>query len=143
MTTGMVTENQLQSEGWALRAGKGFSQLVGPLWARREGDGWAYGVLTGDMHANPAGIVHGGLIATLLDHALSSIAWEAASRAPCVTVQLDTHYLAAARPGKFLAVRGRVMRQTASLLFMHGELYADDELIASAQALLKRLRSSE
>ncbi|OZI16375.1 phenylacetic acid degradation protein [Bordetella genomosp. 7] len=138
---GADTEAWLQSEGWAPRTGKGFSQLVGPLWTRREADGWAYGLLASDAHANPAGLVHGGLIATLLDHALSTIAWDAMARQPCVTVQLDTHYLAAARPGQFLAVRGRVMRKTSSLVFMQGELQADGEIIASAQAMLKRTGS--
>lgn len=94
-----LTHDMLREAGWGERRGMGFSALVGPLWSRREGDGWAYGLLTGEQHANQAGLVHGGLLATLMDQALSAVAWEALQRQPCVTVQLDTHYLALPVPG--------------------------------------------
>jgi len=69
-------------DGWTPRALPGFAGLVGPLWTRREGDGWAYAILVEDRHANPAGLAHGGLVSTLADHALSVIAWEANARRP-------------------------------------------------------------
>jgi len=130
----------LRAAGWAEREGMGFSAHVGPIWSRQEGDAWAYGLLTGPQHANRAGLVHGGLIATLMDQGLSAIAWEAVQRQPCVTVQLDTHYLSAARPGQFLEARGRVTRVTASLVFVQGEITADGQAVSSGVAILKRIR---
>lgn len=111
--------------------------LAGPLWAAREGDGWAYGVVSTDEHLNPAGVVHGGLLATLMDHALSTLAWEAAGGAPCVTVQLDTHFLASVPPGVLIEARGRVLRRTSSLLFMHGALSVAGSDVLAAQAVMK------
>lgn len=124
--------------GWKQVRGSGrFMALVGPLWARREGDGWAYGMISTDDHLNPAGVVHGGLLATLIDHALSVIAWQAAGRAPCVTVQLDTHFLGSVSPGVLIEARGRVVRRTKHLLFMQGVLSVAGEDVLAAQALMK------
>jgi uncharacterized protein (TIGR00369 family) len=124
-------------EGWKPRTLPGFFDLVGPLWTKKEGDSWAYGIVAEDKHVNPAGIVHGGMLATLLDHALSAIAWEANERKPCITIALDVHFLAPARPGQFVAARGRIVRQASSLVFMQGSLTVDGDEIATACAILK------
>lgn len=127
----------LVAAGWKPRELPGFIQTAGPLWTRRDGETWAYGIQTGPGHANPAGLVHGGLLATLLDHAISSVAWQAIGRRPCVTVQLDTHFLAAATPGQFVEARARVLRATRSLVFMQGSLAAGELEVATACAVLK------
>ena len=124
-------------EGWKPRTLPGFFDLVGPLWTRKEDVSWAYGIVAEDKHVNPAGIVHGGMLATLLDHALSAIAWEANDRKPCITIALDVHFLAPARPGQFVAARGRIVRQASSLVFMQGNLTVDGDEIATACAILK------
>ena len=77
------------------------------------------------------------MLSTLLDHALSIIAWEANERKPCITVALDVQFLAAARPGDFVVARGRIVRQTASLVFAQGSLTVDAQQIATASAILK------
>ncbi|EHK63005.1 PaaI family thioesterase [Achromobacter arsenitoxydans] len=125
--------------GWRKKVLPGFAGLIGPLWVRKEADGWAYGLQATADHLNPAGVVHGGLLTALLDHGLSAIAWEALGRRACVTVQLDTHFLATAREGQFLEVRGRVVRATASLVFMQGELSVAGEVVATGVAVLKAL----
>jgi uncharacterized protein (TIGR00369 family) len=107
-------------EGWKPRTLPGFFGLVGPLWTKREGE--AYAFLAEEKHTNPAGIVHGGMLTTLLDHILSVIAWEANERKPCITVALDVHFLAAARPGELVAARGCIVAQTSSLVFTRGTL---------------------
>ena len=119
-----------------LRAG-GFMDHIGPLCAQRGAEGWRYALTTGPEHANTVGLVHGGVIAALLDHALSLVAWEAAGRVPLVTVQLDTRYLQAARPGARLEATARVRHATRSLMFMDAELCADGREIATAFAVMK------
>jgi uncharacterized protein (TIGR00369 family) len=131
------TTATLGADGWRPRSLAGFAGLVGPLWARKEGDRWAYGLLVTGDHLNPAGVVHGGLMTTLIDHALSSIAWEALGRRACVTVQLDTHFLSAACEGQFLEARGRVVRTTSSLVFMQGQIAVAGLEVVTACAVLK------
>ena len=130
------------ADGWKPRSRTGFFGLVGPLWTRREGDGWAYAFLAEDRHTNPAGVVHGGMLTTLLDHALSAIAWEANERKPCVTIQLDVQFLAAVHPGQFAVARGRVVRKTGSLVFMQGGLEVDGIEVAAASMILKVIGGS-
>lgn len=139
MTSNNKTEVDLQQAGWKRRTLPGFIQSAGPLWTRQEDDGWRYGLLTTSSHANPAGVVHGGVLATLIDHALSAIAWEAMGRRACVTVQLNTQFLAPVVPGAFLVATGQVTRATRSLVFMQGEVSVGDDLVLTGSAVLKVL----
>ncbi|MDM0035639.1 PaaI family thioesterase [Variovorax sp. J22P271] len=115
----------LQAAGWKQRALAGFADRFGPLWTRKENDGWAYGVLATDAHLNPAGFVHGGALCALFDHVVSAVAWEAAGRRACVTVQLNTQFLAAGRAGQFLEARGQVARATKTLVFVDGTIASE------------------
>lgn len=144
-----VTAESLAAEGWHRKTLPGFAGLIGPLWVRKEGvfnegvrdeaQAWAYGLLATADHLNPAGLVHGGLLTALLDHGLSAMAWQALDRRACVTVQLDTHFLAPARAGQFLEVRGQLLRATSSLVFMRGELSVAGNIVATGAAVLKVL----
>ena len=131
------TAESLAADGWHQKTLPGFAGLIGPLWMRKEAQAWAFGLLATADHLNPAGVVHGGLLTAMLDHGLSAIAWQALDRRPCVTVQLDTHFLTAARAGQFLEVRGHVMRTTTSLVFMRGELSVAGNVVATGAAVLK------
>lgn len=127
--------------GWRQRTLDGFIQLVGPLWCRCDEGEWKYGLLTEAKHANSARVIHGGLLATLMDHALSAIAWEAAGRLPCVTIQLDTQFISAVRLGAFIVARGRVTRQSSTLVFMQGTLLVGENEVATGSAILKIIKS--
>jgi uncharacterized protein (TIGR00369 family) len=128
----------LAAAGWRrIRTAGAFMSTAGPLWTRREGTSWVYAVWSTDAHLNPAGVVHGGLLATLTDHAISTVAWEAASRMPCVTVQLDTQFLAPVAAGVLVEARAQLVRRASSLLFMRGQLRAAGQEVLVAQALMK------
>jgi uncharacterized protein (TIGR00369 family) len=133
------TRAYLESTGWTLRSLKGFIEVAGPLWTRREDGGWAYGLLCEAQHLNPAARVHGGALVTVLDHAISSVAWEACDRAPCVTLQLDTQFLGAVREGQFAEARALVSHRTGNLVFMRGSVQVDGQPVLMAQAILKVL----
>ena len=128
------------SAGWTPRRGGGsFFALIGPLWARREDDGWAYAIVADERHLNPQGIVHGGMLTALADHALSAIAWEDAGRRACVTIALDTQFMGAVRPGQFVEARGKVARRTSSLSFVQGGLWVGGHQVLAASAVLRLL----
>lgn len=129
----------LEAAGWKSRELPGFMGLMGPLWTRREDDTWAYGLRMEAKHLNPAQRGHGGALMTLMDHAISAVAWEACGRKPCVTIQMDSQFQGAALQGQFVEVRVWVTNQTGSLLFARAEMVAGAQLITSAQALLKKL----
>ena len=128
-----------QAGGWRQRAAGGFLGLTGPLWTRRDGDGWSYAFIAEERHTNPAGIVHGGMLVTLVDHAIATVAWESVGRKPCVTVTLDTQFIAAVRPGDFVAARAEVTGRTSSMVFARGTVSVGGATVATAGAVLKLL----
>jgi acyl-coenzyme A thioesterase PaaI-like protein len=129
---------ELRRRGWKERLLGGFIDVVGPLWTcKEEGGGWAYGMLVKPEHLNLALVAHGGLLETLIDHVLSSVAWEAAGRQRCVTVQLYTHFIAAVHCGEFVEGRGQLVRRTGSLMFMQGTVAVDGQTVLNAHAVMK------
>jgi acyl-coenzyme A thioesterase PaaI-like protein len=111
-------------DGWRALPGAALPGGLGVPWAKLVGDAWRYGLLTADSHANVNGVVHGGVLMAFADQGLGLLAWEAAERAPCTTIQLNTHFLAAIKPGDFLELRGEVTRRTTGLVFLRGVVAA-------------------
>jgi uncharacterized protein (TIGR00369 family) len=114
------------SQGWKPHRNldnPGFIGLIGPLWARLEAEGqWAYAFQAGPQHVNGRGIVHGGMLMSFADHALGMIVWTAVERRACVTVGLNNQFLAPVQQGDWVEGRGRILRQTRSLVFIQGAL---------------------
>jgi len=118
---------------------EGFPHLVGPFWSKQEGEGWVYGLLAEPRHGNAHGIVHGGMLVTFLDQILGLTCWKAANRAPVVTIQLNTHFVSAAKAGEFIEARAEAVRATRSLVFVRGELAVGSRIVAIADGVWKRL----
>lgn len=76
---------------------------------------------------------------TLMDHAISTVAWEASSRTPCVTIQFDSRFFSAASVGTFISVNAKVVKATGSLVFAQAHMQQGDCLLMNAQAVLKRM----
>ena len=110
------------ADGWKALPGAAMPGGLGvPVpWAKKVDRSWVYGLLTGSEHANPNSVVHGGVLMAFADHGLSLLAWEAAERALCTTIQLNTHFLDAIKPGEFIELRGEVTRRTRGLVFVRG-----------------------
>jgi uncharacterized protein (TIGR00369 family) len=132
-----MTELDPATNGWKPHDSPGFFGVVGPLWTRKDAQGWAYALLAEERHHNRAGIVHGGMLCTLIDQALSAIAWEANERKPCITVALDVQFLAPVRAGDFIVARGEVVRQSSSLAFVRGTLTVEGTTVLSATSILR------
>ena len=112
------------ADGWRPLKAAPLPGGMGMTWARKTDGVWSYGMPTTGEHANVNGVVHGGVLMTFADHGLSLLAWEAAERAPCTTIQLNTHFLDAIRPGEFIELRGEVTRRTRGLVFLRGVILA-------------------
>lgn len=108
------------TEGWRALPGAAMPGGLGVPWARRVDGAWHYGLLTTADHDNKSGVVHGGVLMAFADHGLSFLAWEAAERGPCTTIQLNTHFLDGIVPGEFIELRGEVTRRTRGLVFVRG-----------------------
>ncbi|MGX9966740.1 PaaI family thioesterase [Roseomonas sp. F4] len=122
--------------GWTLRTPSGLPAVVDPLWVK----GDEYGFQARADHANGRGVIHGGILATFMDHSLGLMVRKAIGGGMnLATIQLDLHYLAAAMPGQFLVGSGEITRQTRSVVFVRGLLKAGDTSVVAATGVWKIL----
>lgn len=131
----------LAQEGWRLAPPNDFMEYIGPIWRREEGDVVAFALQTDERHRNIHGIVHGGVVMSLLDYALGSTASHFSDGKSSVTIQMDTKFMQAGEVGQMLFARAQPERVGASVIFMRGAL--EDETgkhIASASGVWKVIR---
>lgn len=86
---------------------------------------------------NRRGAAHGGVVASLADHALS-MAWRSAApeRTGAGTISLNVNFVAPAK-GR-LRAEGRLVRLTGSCAFCEGHIFGGDgKLVATAQAAFR------
>ncbi len=88
-------------------------------------------------HTNPSGVMHGGVIMTMMDSALGAslgaLRGEEARRNPHATVEMNASFLSGARPGDRIVVEGRVLRLGKTIAFGEAEARRDGELIAKGR----------
>jgi uncharacterized protein (TIGR00369 family) len=86
------------------------------------------------------GVVHGGLLATVLDEAMIKAAWGQGLR--CVTGEITVRYTKPARTGVAYRLRGRVTGEKKDkMVFAESEILgADGESVARATGKLFRVR---
>ena len=98
-------------------------------------------------HTNPNGVMHGGVITTLMDEALGGViatvrGMDEMWAAPHATVDMNVSFLSAARPGDDVIVEGRVLKVGRSVAFGEAEARrrGEDALIAKGRFTFTILR---
>jgi len=131
---------RLQAEGWTVMDDDGFINLIGPLWQRMNGPSPEYAILGQDKHRNRRGVVQGGVLMTLADRTCGMTARLSAGVESLATIQMDTHFIDAARIGDLMISRPHAVRTTKSLIFMTTQVSVDDRLVATAHGVFKVMR---
>jgi len=96
----------------------------------------------GEQFRQGGGIIHGGIVSTMLDTALALSAFTRLHAGQSfATVSLTTHFLRQALPGRHLA-KARLDRLGARMIFASAELFRDgDEApLATATAVMAMTR---
>ncbi|MFW2544968.1 PaaI family thioesterase [Primorskyibacter sp. 2E107] len=133
-----MTDQDIPPDGWKPIRIEGFMGQIGPLLrSTRIEDRNTYGLQTNEGHKNHIGLVHGGVLTSLLDQVIALVAWNSADRQPTVTVQMDTRFLGAARAGDFLETRATIRHGTRSLIFVDADITSANGPVASASAIMK------
>jgi len=95
------------------------------------------------QHMNRNGVLHGGVVATLLDAVCGNTAsgyFDLAEHAPVVTVSLNISFVAAVQGGQLVAM-AQAVGGGRSLTYVNGELRDQDgRLLATACGVFKRMR---
>lgn len=132
-------------DGFAENGFSPYAKKVGPIMYKKEehsdgpDTGWV-GVALDDSHIGGNNRGHGGLLLTLLDEAMGMNAAFAGDYQPVVTLSMQTNFIAATTPGKFLKATAEVTHKTKSLAFVEGKAWCGDTLVGSASGVWKYLR---
>ncbi len=99
-----------------------------------------------DRHTNPNGVMHGGVVTTMMDSALGaalgSLRGDAARRDPHATIAMNASFLAGARPGDRIVVEGRVLRLGRTVAFGEAEARRGDGDLIAKGSFAFAIRSS-
>ena len=116
-----------------------FELHVGPVFERGEKGARTFALLIDARHVNMRGVIHGGMLMTFADASLGQAAWDACDHANCVTLNMQTQFLAPAKAGDLVEVTPVLTRRTRSLIFLRGDFTVGGEAIFSASSVWKIL----
>lgn len=128
-------------QGWTAFDDPGFIELTGPVYHREAAEGGKdFAFKAGEKHGNLVGIVHGGMLVTFADRALSICAMDAAEGAPCVTVEMSLHFVGAAKIGDVIVTAPEIVRKTSSLIFVRSTLTSGGKPLVAISGIWKVLK---
>ena len=111
---------------------------IGPFFYRKNGDRLDLLMLAGDKHANGMGAVHGGVLLAYADYVATMLALQGVDE-HCLTVSLNSDFLAGARVGDRIEGGGEIVRRTRTMTFIRGQLAVAGEPVLAFQAVLRRV----
>jgi uncharacterized protein (TIGR00369 family) len=116
-----------------------FDRACGPFWAKAEGDRMVGGFRVLARHCNPAGICHGGMLATFCDMHLGLAAQFQCALGTFVlpTISLSLDYLAPTPMGAWVEARAEINKVTRGMVFAAETVMADGEPVARAHGIFK------
>jgi uncharacterized protein (TIGR00369 family) len=127
---------------WRIVKGDGFNAHIGPIRFARVAEGeWRSALVLDARHINVGGVCHGGVVMALADVTMGTATFEAGPSHPCATIQMDCHFLAAAKESQTLLGRARQMRRVRELSFMECELWSGGRQVMRASGVWKYLAS--
>lgn len=133
---------QTPPPGWrAMDLFDPYERYCGPFFERDADGRRECGFRVEPRHLNAGGVAHGGMLLTFADAVLGSAAWEACGRAPCVTLSMQSQFVAVARGGDWVTCRAEVTKQTRALVFVRGDFFAEGALALSVASIWKILRA--
>ncbi len=127
-------------EGWEAFTDPGFIAHVGPVYHRTVAGTKEFAFRTDERHGNLVGIVHGGMLLTFADRALSIVVRDACDGARAVTIEMSSQFVGAAQIVDLIETVPEIVRKTASLVFVRGTLTSGGRPLAAVTGIWKVLR---
>lgn len=116
----------------------GFNLFAGPFYRLADDGGTRrFAFIALPKHMNGSGSVHGGLLMTFADIAMSRTSRLATGARSCSTVALNCDFAGPGRLGELIEIRVRVTRTTRTLAFLSGDVAAGERAVMSAAGLWK------
>lgn len=116
----------------------GFNLYAGPFWRLpADGEVRRYAFVVEDKHMNGSGSLHGGVLMTFADIAMSQTSRAASGATSCSTVSLTCDFIGPGKLGDVVEARVRVTRQTRTMMFLSADLVAKERVLGVATGLWK------
>ena len=88
-------------------------------------------------HCNSGGVVHGGLLMTMMDLCLAQTARNDPAIDYVFTVSMTSEFADSRRAGELVEARGEAVRHGRSLAFVRGQVTAGPRVLLNASAVFK------
>jgi acyl-coenzyme A thioesterase PaaI-like protein len=116
----------------------GFNKFAGPFYRLEDdGDVRRFAFVGLPHHMNGAGTIHGGLLMTFADIAMSRTSRLISGARSCSTVALNCDFVGPGRLGDLIVARVRATRQTRTLVFLGADLSSPNRTVLTATGLWK------
>ncbi len=89
------------------------------------------------MHQGFEGIIHGGILSSLLDEAMAKLAFTVGL--PAVTAEITIKFKASAAPGQLLLITGSLKHESRRLILAESKITRGLVVIAEASGKLLRM----
>lgn len=118
----------------------GFNAYAGPFWRLADEDGAKrYALRVEPKHMNSSGSLHGGVLMTFADIAMSQTSRAVSGASTCTTVSLTCDFTGPGKLGDVIIAQVRVTRQTRTMVFLSAELVCEKRTLGVATGLWKIL----
>lgn len=137
----MSTDHDPTLDGWRRLNGRGgYFDKIGPVWYRRDDDRLVHLAFRADAsHDNGGGVVHGGMLLSLMDQVLGTLVFETVGRKPCATISLACDFVSPAKAGDWVEGTASLVRRGTGIVMVEGEIHAGGRLCVTASGVWKVL----
>ena len=121
-------------------SGGGFNLYAGPFWrlsADADAMGARYAFIAQPKHMNSSGSVHGGLLMTFADVAMSRTARLATGNNSYNTISFTADFIGPGKLGDLIEAAVRVTRRTRTMVFQSADITAGERVLMVATGLWK------
>lgn len=127
--------------GWRKWTHDSFETHAGPFWHRHEADGSIRCAFRVEQrHLNGSRNVHGGCLMSFADYCLFVIA-SPVLQGLGVTINFAGEFINAGREGDLIVGTGEITRAGRSLIFVRGQLTAQERTLFTFSGTIKRFNS--
>ena len=131
---------QVVPEGFILNKGRGpYTTHNGPFYINASVDPWLHGTFIIDRHCNGAQIAHGGMLMSIADYCLCSVAMESKENY-AATISFRSEFVAPAKVGSLVEIFTTITKETRSLAFGQGHIECEGETVFSFSGIVKKIK---
>lgn len=116
----------------------GYNHYIGPLYHLPDKDGFhRFCFRVDERHMNCAGAVHGGMLMSLADIAMSRAARAGTDAQNSSTVSLSCDFVAPGKLGEIIEAKVRVTRRARTTVFLSADIISDGRVLLVASGIWK------